>query len=152
MERARCLDHFVCAPPEVLRGILADPDRLGQWMELGTDVVVESGSGRVVTEWRRGRRAVRLRHSLACEGESIVWREEVLTGRWAGRLSAVRRIDLEGVDGGALVRLTLFTRAFGLLGRVLAPVFGNRRWGFGMRQQLMVVAGLAADDLAGLRR
>ena len=50
------------------------------------------------------------------------------------------------------VRLTLFTRAFGLLGRVLAPAFGNRRWGFGMRQQLMVVAGLAADDLAGLRR
>ena len=152
MERALRLDHFVCAPPEVLRGILTDPDRLGQWMELGTGAVVESGAGRVVTEWRRGRRAVRLRHSLACEGESIVWREEVLTGRWAGRLSTVRRIDLKDVDGGALVRLTLFTRAFGLLGRALAPAFGNRRWGFGMRQQLMVVAGLAADDLAGLRR
>ena len=64
----------------------------------------------------------------------------------------MRRIDLEGVDGGTLVRLTLLTRAFGLLGRVLAHVFGRRRWGFGMRQQLMVVAGLAADDLAGLRR
>ena len=152
MERAWRLDHFVCAPPEVLRGILTDPDRLGQWMELGTDVVVESGAGRVVTEWHRGRRTVRLRHNLTCEGQSVVWREEVLTGRWAGRLSTVRRIDLEGVDGGTLVRLTLLTRTFGLLGRVLAPVFGNPRWGFGMRQQLMVVAGLAADDLAGLRR
>ena len=64
----------------------------------------------------------------------------------------MRRIDLKDVDGGTLVRLTLLTRTFGLLGRVLAPVFGNPRWGFGMRQQLMVVAGLAADDLAGLRR
>ena len=74
MERARCLDHFVCAPPEVLRGILSDPDRLGQWVALGAGAVVESGAGRVVTEWRRGRRTVRLRHSLACEGESIVCR------------------------------------------------------------------------------
>ncbi|MCL3778731.1 MULTISPECIES: Clp protease N-terminal domain-containing protein [unclassified Actinomyces] len=149
MEHARRCSHFISAPADLVRGLLSDPDRLGQWWWRNDAEVLETGVRHAVVEHRHRRRSVRMRYLLSQSADGgLAWREEALTVRYAGVLVSVRELRAQETAGGTLLHLTLVTRSLGPLGRLTAPL--ARLWvAMGMRHQLLLVAALVADETTG---
>lgn len=128
---ARRVRVFVPVPPDAAATALADPAFLRAWaISPGADA---SEGGLTFTQ-RRGRKAVTTRFHVErhreADAEVVTWREELLEPH-AGENLRVERLELREAPGGAeLVRVRSYRR-WGVLGRLLAPLF-DRMGGWGL--------------------
>lgn len=128
---ARRVRLFVPVPPDAAATALADPTLLRAWaIPPGAEA---SADGLTLTH-RRGSKAMTTRFHVErhreADAEVVTWRQELLEPH-AGENLRVERFELRQAPGGAeLVRVSSYRR-WGVLGRLLAPVF-DRIGGWGM--------------------
>lgn len=143
---ASSLTRFVSAPASVVADVLSDPASLALWA-LDPARARVSEDGETVRHDRRGQTmTLRYHHKREREGttEVVTWIAEMLDGPHAGEPLLYERFEAAPAPGGTELRRTSGRRRFGLLGRLMAPLWDSFS-NFGMLHSTQAIAFGVAD-------
>lgn len=147
---ASALTRFVSAPAGVVADVLSDPASLALWA-LDPQRASVSEDGETVRH-DRGAQAMTLRYHHKRERvgttEVVTWIAEMLDGPRAGEPLLYERFEATPAPGGTELRRTSGRRRFGLLGRLMAPLWDSfSNWG--MLHSTQAIAFGVADRQPG---
>lgn len=123
--RAQRVRRFVSAPPDAVADALADPALLALWAYDPTKAQTSDG-GLVVRHEKAGKSlTARLASTREQVGTAdvVTWTTEALDTKYAGQRLTYDRFEVRPAPGGSEIVRTSGRRTYGVLGRLLAPVF-----------------------------
>lgn len=117
--------RYISAPPDAVADALADPALLALWAYDPTKSQVTDAGLRVRHD--KGGRSITatLTSTRAQDGDThtVTWVQTAEDTQYAGQPLTYDRFEVRPAPGGAEITRTSGRRTFGLLGRLLAPVF-----------------------------
>lgn len=127
------LSTFISVPPSAVAGVLADPDALHLWA-IDPQRSTVRDDGETVEHIRGGSKTITLRYhhkrQRTDDAEIVTWIAEILDGPHAGESLMYERFEVRPAPGGTNLTRISGRRRFGLLGRIMAPLWDSfSDWG-----------------------